>query len=447
MNAKQIKILVVDDNPDTLEMLQRKLKSRDYVSYTAPDVDSAIKLLAHTAIDIILTDFKMPKFTGLDLIRHVQAQYPLIRVIMITGYPTIEGAVEAVKVGAQGYLSKPFTDEELFKAINEARQTQERTPQHLDNKPQYGLVGNSKAIQKVCDSIKKSTTNLATVLIQGESGTGKELVARAIHYHSKQSKAPFVPVNCGAIPETLLEAELFGYMKGSFTGASETRAGYFITADGGTIFLDEISETSLMMQVKLLRVLQDKQVTMIGSSKPRKVNVRIIAATNKDLSLCVKQGSFREDLFYRLNVLQINIPPLREHSEDIPLLVSHFLEKYSRELGLGVPRLSDSVMHRLMHYPWQGNIRELENLIYRLVVMNDGGQVRESDLPDYMRYCIMPNTDLERTLAQVEADYIKDVLNLVNGNKSLAAKKLGIDRKTLYAKLSAIQADSMDHDN
>ncbi|HNQ44682.1 MAG TPA: sigma-54 dependent transcriptional regulator, partial [Candidatus Cloacimonadota bacterium] len=300
MKAEPPEILIVDDNPNTLEMLQRKLKSRGYHSHIVQDVDSALSYLAQNRIDIILTDFKMPKFTGLDLIRHVQSQYPQIKVIMITGYPTIEGAVEAVKVGAQSYLSKPFTDEELFQAIKEAEQALAVNPQKPNHDAShFGIIGVSQAMQPVFSSIKKSALNNATVLIQGESGTGKELVARAIHYHSKQSKAPFVPVNCGAIPESLLEAELFGYMKGSFTGASETRAGYFITADGGTIFLDEISETSLLMQVKLLRVLQDKQVNMVGSSKPRKVNVRIIAATNKDLSLCVKQGSFREDLYYR----------------------------------------------------------------------------------------------------------------------------------------------------
>jgi len=447
MKAEPPEILIVDDNPNTLEMLQRKLKSRGYHSHIVQDVDSALSYLAQNRIDIILTDFKMPKFTGLDLIRHVQSQYPQIKVIMITGYPTIEGAVEAVKVGAQSYLSKPFTDEELFQAIKEAEQALAVNPQKPNHDAShFGIIGVSQAMQPVFSSIKKSALNNATVLIQGESGTGKELVARAIHYHSKQSKAPFVPVNCGAIPESLLEAELFGYMKGSFTGASETRAGYFITADGGTIFLDEISETSLLMQVKLLRVLQDKQVNMVGSSKPRKVNVRIIAATNKDLSLCVKQGSFREDLYYRLNVLPIYIPPLREHPEDIPLLISHFLEKYSRELGLSIPKVSDNALKRMMSYPWQGNVRELENLIYRLIVMNEGGEINEADLPDYMRFCLCsPMSNQERSLAQVEADYIQEVLTLVKGNKSLAAKRLGIDRKTLYAKLNSIQSDTSDH--
>jgi transcriptional regulator with PAS, ATPase and Fis domain len=291
-------------------------------------------------------------------------------------------------------------------------------------------------MQELYTIIQKSTTNNATVLIQGESGTGKELVARAIHYHSRHSKAPFVPVNCGAIPESLLEAELFGYMKGSFTGASETRAGYFITADGGSIFLDEISETSLSMQVKLLRVLQDKQVYMIGSKTPRKVNVRIIAATNKNLPLLVKQGGFRDDLYFRLNVLPINIPPLREHSEDIPPLVAHFLDKYSRENSLAAPKLSDAAIQALQAYTWPGNVRELENLIYRLIILFEGQGIDSSDLPDYMKFTLIQDRNYNRTLKQMEEEYIKGVLASVNDNKSQAANILGIDRKTLYNKLS-----------
>jgi two-component system, NtrC family, response regulator HydG len=437
-----VRILVVEDNPDTLEMLQRKVLAQGYQTHTATEVPEAIAVLENHKIDIILTDYKMPKLSGLELIRHVNSHYPWIRVIMITGYPTIEGAVEAVKVGAQSYITKPFTDEELFAAIDEAIEgimlnaaNRKSTDSTLN---QYGMIGSSQTMQKLFHSIRKSSSNQATVLIQGESGTGKELVARAIHYNSKQSKAPFVPINCGAIPESLLESELFGYMKGSFTGASETRAGYFITADGGTIFLDEISETSLSMQVKLLRVLQDKQVMMIGSNKARKVNVRVIAATNKYLSACVAQGSFREDLYYRLNVVPISLPPLREHPEDIPELVQHFLSKYSQELGQSTPLISENAMKRLMRHPWQGNVRELENLIYQVVLMHEGTGIRTADLPDYLKYTIQPEIDYSRTLAQVEADYIQTVLKLNGGNKALAARKLGIDRKTLYNKLEKL---------
>jgi len=442
MPNKLVQILVVEDNPDTLEMLQRKVLAKGFQAYTATEVPEAITILESHKIDIILTDYKMPKLSGLELIRHVNSHYPGIRVIMITGFPTIEGAVEAVKVGAQSYITKPFTDEELFSAIDEAItgiKLNAANRRSTDNAlGQYGMIGSSPSMQKLYHSIKKSSSNQATVLIQGESGTGKELVARAIHYNSKQSKAPFVPINCGAIPESLLESELFGYIKGSFTGATETRAGHFITADGGTIFLDEISETSLSMQVKLLRVLQDKQVMMIGSNKARKVNVRVIAATNKDLSACVSQGSFREDLFYRLNVVPISVPPLREHTEDIPNLVQHFITKYAHELGQSTPWISENAMKRLMRHPWQGNVRELENLVYQMVLMHEGPGVRTADLPDYLKYTIQPELDYSRTLAQVEADYIRAVLKLNGGNKALAARKLGIDRKTLYNKLEKL---------
>lgn len=439
MTSDMVQILIVEDNPDTLEMLQRKVVGRGHAAFCAMDVPQAIGIVEHQKIDIILTDYKMPKLSGLDLIRHINSHFPAIRLIMITGYPTIEGAVEAVKVGAQSYITKPFTDEELFAAIDEAI---EGIKLNVANKPipsaepgRYGLIGKSKSMKRLYHFIEKSASNQATVLIQGESGTGKELVARAIHYNSKQSKAPFVPINCGAIPESLLESELFGYTKGSFTGATETRAGYFITADGGTIFLDEISETSLSMQVKLLRVLQDKQVMMIGSNKTRKVNVRIIAATNKDLALCVKQGSFREDLYYRLNVVPITVPPLRDHTGDIPQLVQHFMQKYAGELGQNTPNISENVLKRLMAHPWQGNIRELENLVYQLVLMHEGNHIRSSDLPNYLKYSIDCVVDYSRTLDQVEAEYIRDILKQVSGNKSLAARKLGIDRKTLYNKL------------
>lgn len=440
MPDTKTKILIVDDSPDTLMMLDRKMKSRGFDCVSVESVSKAIEVLDREEIDLVLTDYKMPKHSGLDLIHYIKDHKPQIRVIMITGFPTIEGAVEAVKVGAEEYLTKPFTDNELFGAISSAqakilqarlsRKSASSTPNP------YGMVGNSPVMTKVYNSIKKSSANNATVLIQGESGTGKELVARAIHYHSKRSNAPFVPVNCGAIPESLLEAELFGYTKGSFTGAIETRAGYFLTADGGTIFLDEISETSLSMQVKLLRVLQDKQVTMIGSKSPRSVNIRVITSTNKDLQNLIRQGSFREDLFYRLNVLPILVPPLRERNGDINRLICHFLEKYSRENAQNPPGISDEALDALNKYHWPGNVRELENLIYRLVVMSDDHRISRKDLPDYMKFQIHNAKDLTRSLEEVEKEYIQDVLLSVGGNKSQAAKILHIDRKTLHNKLN-----------
>ena len=286
-------ILVVDDAPNTLELLQRNLTSQGYRVFTASNVPEAIKFLRGDKVDLVITDLKMPGISGLDLVRHVRENLRDTEVMMITGYPTIHGAVKAVKTGAEEYLTKPFTEEELFTAVRRAldkrhqrKMVQGQPKETLSNR--YGLIGESEPLQKIFRDIEKAASTSATVLISGESGTGKELVARAIHYHSQRASAPFVPVNCGAIPDELLESELFGHVKGAFTGATETRAGFFQTADGGTIFLDEISETQPPMQVKLLRVLQDKEVCMIGSTRSRKVDVRILASTNKDLPALVK---------------------------------------------------------------------------------------------------------------------------------------------------------------
>jgi DNA-binding NtrC family response regulator len=299
--SKRESILVVDDVPMSVEVVQRNLLSQGYTVLTASGVPEALQLLEGTKVDLVITDLKMPRVSGLDLLRHVHENLPDVEVIMLTGYPSIEGAVTAVKFGAQEYLAKPFTDGELFAAVERA--LTKLHARRLGNAaasqavpPPQGMIGDSPVMRRVFRSIGKASAASATVLIAGESGTGKELVARAIHYGSRRSAAPFVPVNCGAIPEGLLESELFGYVKGAFTGAVESRAGFFQTADGGTIFLDEISETSLNMQVKLLRVLEDRQVYMVGSSRARKVDVRILSSTNKDLLSLVKAGRFREDL-------------------------------------------------------------------------------------------------------------------------------------------------------
>jgi len=433
------RILIVEDATDTLEMLRRKLSGQGFEVYTASDVTKAIDLLSNIPIELVLTDYKMPKISGLDLIRHIRDHFPHIKVIMITGYPTIEGAVEALKVGAEEYLTKPFTDAELFKAVETAMEKIHNQKLALKTAPAetnpYGITGRSKEMQKVFHSIRKSCANSATVLIQGESGTGKELVARAIHYHSKRAKAPFVPVNCAAIPENLIESELFGYLKGAFTGANETRAGYFITADGGSIFLDEICETPLSMQVKLLRVLQDKQVYMVGSKNARQVDVRIIAATNKDIQMLVSQGLFREDLYYRLNVLPIMLPPLRERREDIIPLTYFFLNKSARENARQAPVIHEEVLETFHNYHWPGNVRELENLVYRLLLMNDDATITKAELPVYMKFCLPQERSLNRSLEEVEQQYISDVLQACGGNKSQAAKILDIDRKTLHNKL------------
>ncbi len=441
------RILVVDDSPETLEMLDRNLRSEGYDVLTASSVAEAIKILDDTMADLVITDYKMPKNSGMDLIRYVRENLRNTEVMMITGYATVEGAVDAIKSGAEEYLTKPFTDEELFTAVRRALDklrlrmaSQDWLPQSI--KSQYGILGESEPMYQVFGAITKAASTPATILITGQSGTGKELVARAIHYSSKRASAPFVPVNCGGIPETLLESELFGYVKGAFTGALESRAGFFQTADGGTIFLDEVSETSLAMQVKLLRVLQEKEIFMVGSTQPRKVNIRILAATNKNLLGLVKKGSFREDLYYRLNVIEIAIPPLQERGDDIILLTRHFVRKFSEEVEKPEPRFSDKALEILRNFAWPGNVRELENLVQRLVVMTDSNFIDVPDLPDLMRYAGVREKGLHRTLIEVEITHIRGVLASVSGNKTRAAEILGIDRKTLREKMKRLKLDT-----
>jgi len=441
-------ILIVDDSPDTIEVVRRNLLDQGYKVFAAPGVEEALDILGSTSVDLVITDLKMPRTSGLDLVRHVRENLRNTEVIMITGYASIEGAVKAVKTGAEDYLAKPFTDEELFAAVKRAleklrmRMTANGKETAETPDDSFGLLGKSKAIRHIFDSIRKVASTDANVLIAGESGTGKELVARAIHYSGKRASAPFVPVNCGGIPEGLLESELFGYVRGAFTGATETRAGFFQTADGGSIFLDEVSETSLAMQVKLLRVLQDKEVFMVGAVKPHKVKVRILAATNKDLMTLVKKGVFREDLFFRLNVITISIPPLRERGDDILILANSFAERFAREMSRPAPRFSDRALQVLRNYYWPGNVRELENVIQRLVVMTDGDIVDAPDLPTLMRFSPLRETGFDRSLAEVEAEYIKNVLASVKGNKTRAAEILGIDRKTLRERLKNNDDDS-----
>ncbi len=438
--TKREKILVVDDSPDTLELLQRNLESKGYRILTAPGAVEAIKILESVPVDLVITDLKMPEVDGLTLVRHIHENYKNTEVMMITGYPSIEGAVEAVKTGAEEYLAKPFTDEELFTAVR--RSLEKLRISRVAEKPlrpspdsRHGLIGESKAMQKVFSAIEKAASSSATILITGESGTGKELVARAIHYRSPRASSPFVPINCGGIPESLLESELFGYMKGAFTGATETRAGFFQTAEGGTIFLDEISETSLTMQVKLLRVLQDKEIFMVGARQPQQVDIRIIAATNKNLTALVNKAEFREDLYYRLNVITIDIPPLREREEDILHLVKYFSTKFAKEFGKSLPRFTEEALQVLKSYDWPGNVRELENIILRLIIMTEGNTIDIPDLPSLMRFSALRGMSPNRTLAEVEVEHIRTVLAGVDGNKTQAAKILGITRKTLRDKL------------
>jgi DNA-binding NtrC family response regulator len=433
-------ILAVDDSLDALEIVRRNLSSEGYRVVTARGVAEAMEILRAERIDLVITDLKMPKISGMDLVRHVRENFNDTEVMMITGYATIEGAVEAMKTGAEEYLSKPFTDDELFTAVKRAlgklhtlriaRSRAVATPRT----PQ-GFIGDSGAMESVYRAVAKASNSRATVLILGESGTGKELVARAIHYSSPRAAAPFIAVNCGGIPENLLESEMFGHIKGAFTGAVETRAGFFQTADGGTIFLDEVSEMSLAMQVKLLRVLQEREICMVGSNRMSKVDVRVLAATNKDLAAMVAKGSFREDLYYRLNVIALELPPLRERDDDIMKLINQFTEEYATEAGRETPRFSDKALDMLRKYHWPGNVRELQNVINRLVVMTDNDVIDMPDLPSLMRGNHMRPAGFNRPLAEVEAEHIQNVLASVDGNKTRAAEILGIDRKTLRKKL------------
>ncbi|MFZ7127400.1 MAG: sigma-54-dependent transcriptional regulator [Desulfobacterales bacterium] len=431
-------VLIVDDSAGTREVLRRNLTDKGYRTFTASNVADAIETLNAAEIDLVLTDIRMPGAGGMDLLRHVRENFKELEVVIITGFPNYNDAVKAIKTGAEEYLIKPFTDDELFGAIEKAlqkRKLRDRLEADEGIVEPYGLVGQSPEMRKLYRQIAKAAGTSATVLIQGESGTGKELVARAIHYQSRRAAAPFVPVNCGSVPEPLLESELFGYVRGAFTGAATTRAGFFQTADKGTILLDEISEASPAMQVKLLRVLQNKEISMLGSSRPIKVDIRIIAVSNRDLHALVRKGEFREDLYYRLNVITIPIPPLRSRGDDIVLLIRHFAGKAARELDIETPRFSDAALRVLTGFHWPGNVRELENVVHRLVYMAEGEVVDVPDLPQLMRFSALGVPDLNRTLEEVEVEYIQRVLEGVGGNKSEAARILGISRKTIRDKL------------
>jgi two-component system, NtrC family, response regulator HydG len=433
---ENINILAVDDSPETIELIKRNLESVGYHIYSSSNVQSAVKLLESVHIDLVITDLRMPEENGMALVRHVAENFKDMGTLVITGFPSIQGAVESIKIGADEYLVKPFTDDELFKSVervlnkthNAKKQTDRVSPSN------FGIIGESEEMQKVFNTINKAKATNVTVLINGESGTGKELVARALHYGGHAS-APFVPVNCGGIPDALLESELFGYVRGAFTGATETRAGFFQTADGGTIFLDEISNTSLAMQAKLLRVLQEKEFYMVGSKKPMKVNIRIVAATNVNLMQLVKKRLFREDLFYRLNIISIDLPPLRDRDKDILLLLDFFLAKYVKETNKNSMKFSKKALATLMDYAWPGNVRELQNLVHRLVIMADDNVIDVPDLPENFRFSATRTKGLHRSLAEVENEYIRDVLSANKNNITQSAQILGIDRKTLREKI------------
>ena len=428
----------MDDSAESVELIKRNLESVGYHVYSASNVQSAVNLLASVEPDLVITDLKMPGENGLELVRHVSENYKGVGILVITGFPSIEGAIESIRIGAEEYLVKSFTDKELFAAVERVLQKTRRDNRQVPKDTfdeDFGIIGESEEMYKVYHAINKVRKTGASVLITGESGTGKELVARAIHYGGKTSKAPFVPINCGGIPDSLLESELFGHVKGAFTGAVETRAGFFQTADGGTIFLDEISNTSLAMQAKLLRVLQEKEFYMVGSKKSQKVNVRVVAATNVDLMQLVKQGRFREDLYYRLNIISIELPPLRDRGEDVHLLINFLLGKYVSELGRKPMKFTPRALKALKEYGWPGNVRELQNLVHRLAIMADESVIDVPDLPETFRFSALRSKGLDRKLEDVEREYIMDVFAANNKNLSHTAERLGIDRKTLRERI------------
>jgi two-component system, NtrC family, response regulator HydG len=432
------RILVVDDAPDAREIIQTQLQEEGYFVRACAGVDDALRVLEHDDFDVIITDLRMPGTSGLELVRYVRQNMKDVEIMMITGYPSIEGAVEAVKSGAEHYLAKPFTEQELLSAVwaiagKLARKRQAHNVAEATRT--YGIIGDSPGMRRIFKLIRKAGHSQANVLIAGESGTGKELVARAIHYAGERRAAPFVSVNCTAIPENLIESELFGHVRGAFTGASESRVGFFQIAEGGTLFLDEIGDASPSMQGKLLRAIQEKTIYKVGSSKPIRVNVRLICATNKNLLKLIDKGLFREDLYYRINVIDIPLPPLRERGKDLLLLVSHFHARFSKELDGTVPQFSDEALRRMLAYHWPGNVRELENLVQKLVLMCEGECIEVADLPAAMKTCPATSRRLDRPLADHESEYIREVLASVGGNKTKAAAILQIDRKTLREKL------------
>ena len=441
------RLLVAEDDPDMRDLLEEVLEEARYRTVVAVDGISALDYIRRERdiIDLIITDVKMPGVTGNELLAAAQTARPEAPVIVITAFGSVQQAVEMVKAGAFQYITKPFDPPELLRAVEDGlnyskpQREQARLRRELPASPAR-IIGASRSMRELYDLIARAARSASTVLITGESGTGKELVARAVHEMS-EAKGSFVPVNCAAIPGELIEAELFGHTGGAFTGAKQVRAGLFEAADGGTLFLDEIGELPRGVQPKLLRALQDGSVRRVGADRERTVNVRTIAATNRDLEKDVENGRFREDLFWRLNVINIHVPPLRERSFDIPLLVEHFIASAAERAAKASLHVSPEALAILTAYSWPGNVRELENAIERAVALANGTQITPDDLPARIRAsggaaAIIARSRQERlTMRDLEREYILDTLRYTSGNKSRAAELLGLDRRTLYRKL------------
>jgi DNA-binding NtrC family response regulator len=451
MNKRSPKstLLVVDDDKNICKMIEINLrKERAYDVKIAGNGEACLKYLREEMHpDLILMDIQMPGIDGIETLKRIKEMHPLVPVVMMSAHGTIEKAVESMKLGAYDFISKPFASDRLLVTVRNAllnsslKREVDELRRELKDKYQFkNIIGQSGVMQEVFRAMEKVINSNVTVLITGESGTGKEIIARAIHYHNKQrSNNPFVAVNCSAMPESLLESELFGHEKGSFTGAIGRRIGKFESADGGTIFLDEIGLMPPSMQAKVLRVLQEKEFERVGGNDLVKVNTRIISATNKDLEDAVKKEEFREDLYYRISVFPIKLPPLRDRKEDIPLLAAHFLTKYAAEEGKEIHELSPEALELLMAYHWPGNVRELENAVERAIVLANPPEVTAADLPVSIRSLgekkiYESDNKLSNWIERLEEDALRQALLECEGNISQTAKKLGIGRATIYRK-------------
>ena len=446
-SAPRYRILVVDDEPSIRRVLRTTLSTNGYDVSEAEGARRALSTLRDERIDLVLADVRLPDASGLELLDVVRRKYPVVPVIVMTGYASIHNTISAMKRGATDYLPKPFDAQTVLDSVSGALEacSYQAPRQMLGTRGEVDIIYESREMDEVVRLAKKVARSDSSILITGESGTGKELIARTIHFSGRRATQPFVSVNSGAIPEGLLESELFGHAKGAFTGAVSSRLGRFQVADGGTLFLDEIGNMSPAMQVKLLRVLQEKEFSPVGSTETITVDVRMIAATNTDLRRAVTEGSFREDLYYRLNVIEIDIPPLRERKSDIIPLAEHFLASYAVAVRGEKLRLSEEARQALLEYPWPGNVRELENTMERATVLADGGAVVFRDLPQ--RVSRLPSTghsiqlpeeggfDLDRHLRTIEREYIDQALERSGGVKSHAARYLGLKRTTFLARL------------
>jgi DNA-binding NtrC family response regulator len=455
-------ILIVEDEPKMLRLLELNLADDGYTTRTASTAENGLKILASDRVDLVLSDVKLPGMNGLEFLQAVKRINAAIPVVMMTAYGTVETAVEAMKDGASDFVLKPFSIEEIKLIVRKELEVRRLHEENRELKEALGrryqfdnIVANSPGMQEVLATVEQVAPTSATVLLGGESGVGKDMIARAIHQHSRRVNGPFIKINCTAIPENLLESELFGYEKGAFTGATTAKPGKFELADKGTIFLDEIGDMAGSLQVKLLRVLQEREFERLGGTRTIKVDVRVVAATNQDLRAALEQGTFREDLYYRLNVVPISIPPLRHHKEDIPYLVDHFIKSFAESSGKAIAGIAPEAMKLLVDFHWPGNVRELENIIERAVVMANGPKIEVGDIrldiarPSGVRSGLdaqavaadgsaLPLLPAGLTLEQFEDKLIQEALQRAGGNKSQAARLLGLSRNALRYRLSKI---------